>query len=93
MSLNSNIQVTARLMVSMNTFFDNGGVATFIDRMSSFLNITTDRLKVVGVFEGSAIVDCYVTPIVNTTAENSTTTVVDPATQHEELSGIVAKIA
>jgi hypothetical protein len=80
-TLSSNVQITARLMVNISTFFDNGGVATFIDRMCSFLNITTDRLKVVGVYEGSAIVDSYITPTVTTTADNSTTTTSDPAAQ------------
>jgi hypothetical protein len=80
-TLSSNVQITARLMVSMDSFFNNGGVATFIDKMCAFLNITTDRLKVVGVYEGSAIVDSYITPAVTTTAANSTTTQIDSAAQ------------
>lgn len=92
-TLNSNVQITARLMVSINTFFDNNGVATFVDKMCSFLNITTDRLKVVGVYEGSAVVDAYVLPVVNTTADNSTTTTVNPVEQRASLQAIADKLA
>lgn len=92
-SLNSNVQITARLMVNINTFFNNNGVATFIDKMCAFLNITTDRLKVVGVYEGSAVVDATISAPVNTTADNSTNTTVDLTTVKTELNAIVDKLA
>jgi len=91
-TLNSNVQITARLMVNINTFFDNGGVATFVDRMCAFLNITTDRLKVVGVYEGSAVVDAVVTAPINTTVDNSTTTTVNPVEVRASLQAIADKL-
>jgi hypothetical protein len=91
-TLSSNVQITSRLMVSIDTFFNNGGVATFLDMMCAFLNITTDRLKVVGVYSGSTIVDFYVTPSINTTAANSSTTVIDPVAQQAELQAILDKV-
>lgn len=91
-SLNSNVQITARLMVNINTFFDNGGVATFVDRMCSFLNITTDRLKVVGVYEGSTVVDFAVTMPITTTSDNSTTTTRDPVADGAALIALGDKV-
>jgi hypothetical protein len=91
-TLNSNVQITARLMVPIATFFDNGGVTTFLDRMCAFLNITTDRMKVVGVYEGSTIVDFYVIPTINTTADNSTTSIRDPVAEKADLQAILDKI-
>lgn len=92
-SLNSNVQITSRLMVDIDTFFNNGGVATFVDRMCAFLEISTDRLKVVGVYAGSTIIDSYVTPEMNTTAENSTTTPKNIAQETAELNAIAARIS
>lgn len=92
-SLNSNVQITSRLMVDINSFFNSGGVATFIDRMTAFLNITTDRLKVVGVYTGSTIVDFYVTPSMTTTPDNSSTTTRDIKKESADLNAIAQKIS
>jgi hypothetical protein len=59
-TITNNIQVTARLQTTVEEFFNNGGVTKFVDRMCAILNITTDRLKVVGVYSGSAVVQYYV---------------------------------
>jgi len=91
-TLTSNVQITSRLMVPIDTFFNSGGVATFLDLMCAFLNITTDRLKVVGVYSGSTVVDFYVYPSINTTAANSTTTILDPVAQQAELQAILDKV-
>jgi hypothetical protein len=93
-SLTSNVQVSARLQTTVTEFFSNGGVTKFVDRMCAYLNISTDRLKVVGVYSGSAVVDFYVIPTLNVTADanapvadtsNSTT---EQQTQLTELSAI-----
>lgn len=47
--------------MTIEDFFANGGVSTFTDKMCSFLNISTDRMKVVGVYSGSVIIDFYLT--------------------------------
>lgn len=49
-TLTSSVQVTARLSVNITTFYDTIGVTTFLDQMSAFLGITTDRLKIVGIY-------------------------------------------
>jgi hypothetical protein len=72
-TLTSNVQVTSRLMVPIDQFYSNGGVATFIDMMCAYLNITTDRLKVAGVTSGSTIVNYFLLPLLNTTVNNSMT--------------------
>jgi hypothetical protein len=61
-TLSSSVQITSHLMLPINQFYSNGGVATFIDTMCAYLNITTDRLKVVGVTSGSTIVNWFVIP-------------------------------
>lgn len=79
-------------MVTIDSFFNNGGVATFIDKMCAYLNITTDRMKVVGVTSGSTVVDYYVTMPVNTTADNSTTTPKDTTAEKAALQAILDKV-
>jgi hypothetical protein len=91
-TLTSNVQITSRLMVSMESFFSNGGVATFIDKMCAFLNITTDRMKVVGVTSGSTIVDFNLINSITTTPDNSTTTTVSPGEQAAGLQVLLDKI-
>lgn len=61
-SLTSSVQVTARLSLDINKFYENNGITTFIDLMSAFLGVTTDRLKIVGVYSGSTIVDFVISP-------------------------------
>jgi len=38
-----------RMDTSIDDFYKNDGIATFVDKMSSFLGIDLARLKVVGV--------------------------------------------
>lgn len=89
-SLSSNVQVSARLQTTVTEFFSNGGVTKFVDKMCAYLNISTDRLKVVGVYSGSAVVDFFVitTPNVtvdpnNPVADESTSTTVQDAEQSQ----------
>jgi len=46
-----------RLEFTMNEFFANGGVVTFVDRMAAVLGIHKADIKVVAVYEGSTIID------------------------------------
>jgi hypothetical protein len=63
LTLVSSVQITARLDININKFFDNDGITKFIDRVCAFLNINdTSRLKVVGVKEGSTILYAYLSP-------------------------------
>ena len=82
LSVTNNIQVSARIQTTVQEFFNKGGVTKFVDRMCAFLNITTDRLKVVGVFSGSVVVDFFVmqTTLIQSDTNNASTTntTVDP---------------
>lgn len=61
-TLQSSVQVTARLNVEISTFFENNGAVKFLDLISAFLSIPTNRLKIVGVYSGSTIVDFTISP-------------------------------
>lgn len=97
LSVTNNIQVTARIQTTVQEFFNNGGVTKFVDRMCAFLNITTDRLKVVGVFSGSAVVDYYIVENsliqADTNNASNTNTTVDPSKSQAELTALSKQIA
>ncbi len=74
MSFVNSVKATIRLDQQVTDFFTNNGTAKFIDKMCAILNITdTSRLKIVGVYTGSTIVNFYVEEQHVTTEENSTT--------------------
>lgn len=56
----NSVQVTARFSTTVPDFIADNGVSRFIDRICAFLGISTDRLKIVDVREGSAIVEFYI---------------------------------
>lgn len=46
--------------MDINDFFNIDGETKFVDRMCALLNVTdTSRLKIVGVFTGSVIIQAY----------------------------------
>lgn len=51
------IQLGVRLDFDFDTFFEQGGVTTFIDNMAAVLGVHKADLKVVEVYEGSVIID------------------------------------
>lgn len=51
------IQLGVRLDFTFDTFFEQGGVTTFIDNMAAVLGVHKADIKVVSVYEGSVIVD------------------------------------
>lgn len=57
--LSSFVKISARLSIPVLDFFNNNGVTSFITNICAFLGIDTGRLKIVGVRNGSAIVDGY----------------------------------
>lgn len=83
LSVTNNIQISTKIQTTVQEFFNKGGVTKYVDRMCAFLNITTDRLKVVGVFSGSVIVDSVILEdtLIRTDTNNAdtTNTTVDPA--------------
>lgn len=55
------IQLTTRFSISLADFFSNNGPTNFINRMAALLNITdTSRIKIVGVYSGSVIVNTMI---------------------------------
>ena len=55
-----------RLQLSYNDFFNNNGRATFLDKLTSALGISQDRIRIVSVAEGSTIIDWYATSSLST---------------------------
>jgi len=53
----NSIQLGVRLDFSFDTFFEQGGVTSFIDNMAAVLGVHKADLKVVSVYEGSIIID------------------------------------
>jgi len=53
----NSIQLGVRLDFSFDTFFEQGGVTSFVDNMAAVLGVHKADIKVVSVYEGSVIVD------------------------------------
>jgi len=49
--------VTMHLTVDINDFYKNNGLTTFVDKMSAFLGIPTNRMRIVNVRSGSVYID------------------------------------
>lgn len=91
-TLTSSVQVTARLSVNIDDFYGSNGITTFLDQMTAFLNIPTNRLKIVGVYSGSTIVDAVIVPPPVDT-ENSGTVVPNDTALVAELRTLAARIS
>lgn len=50
-----------RLDWTFEAFYDLGGTTSFADRITAALGIHSSRVKVASVYEGSLVVDFYVT--------------------------------
>lgn len=61
--LSSFIQLSARIDIPFADFYSNNGVTSFITNICAFLGIDTGRMKVVGVREGSTILDVLIQTI------------------------------
>ena len=53
----NSLKLSTRLNIDPETFYDTGGVTTFLDRMAALLEIPVDRIRIVGIRKGSTIVD------------------------------------
>jgi hypothetical protein len=61
MSFVNSVKASIRMDQAVTDFFTNNGTGKFIDKMCAILGITdTSRLKIVGVYTGSTIVDFYI---------------------------------
>ena len=59
--LSNFIKLSARLSISVMSFYNNDGPTTFITNICAFLDIDPGRLKIVGVSNGSIIVESIIT--------------------------------
>lgn len=77
-SLVDSISLTTHFAVDINTFFSSNLLTTFINNLCALLKITdTSRVKVVGVYNGSVIINTQIeaaTVTTPTTVSNSSTT-------------------
>lgn len=76
--MSSYVKLTARLSIPVMDFFDNNGPTTFITNICAFLNIDPGRLKIVGIRNGSIIVESIITvpgeSLANSTQASTDTT-------------------
>lgn len=84
-SMTNSIKLTVRFDINIDDFFANDGKTLFIDRMCAMLKINdTSRLKVVGVYSGSVIVNSYLddeaVPIEDSKSANQTSSAESIAT-------------
>ena len=55
--LSNHLRLTARLEIPISDFYNNDGATTFLTNICAFLGIDTGRMKIVGIREGSTIVE------------------------------------
>ena len=51
------IQTKVRMEWTLEDFYSKGGTTSFVDRLAASLGIHASTIKVVGVYEGSLVVD------------------------------------
>ena len=78
--------------MDINSFYDTTGVATFLDKMSAFLGVTTDRLKIVGIYNGSTNVVFMILPATLVPTDQSMNHAPDSDAITTELKSLALKI-
>ena len=81
------IQLTTRLDISVADFYNDIGETTFIDRLAALLGIHPSRIKIVGVRQGSTILDYFI--VSKAESENQTT---NSASDNKDLASVVEKL-
>ena len=46
--------------MTITDFFNNNGESTFIDRLAAALNIAQSRIRIVGVWSGSVMIEAQI---------------------------------
>jgi hypothetical protein len=90
--LSSYVKLTARLSIPVMEFFNNNGATTFVTNICAFLNIDPGRLKIVGVKDGSIIVESLITAP-GLSLDTSTQATSDNHTQYTELTELASSIS
>lgn len=88
--LASYVKLTARLSIPVMDFFNNDGVTTFITNVCAFLKIDPGRLKIVGVRNGSAIVEAVLMSPAPALANSTTATATTTSDEHAALSELAS---
>jgi hypothetical protein len=55
------IMTTVRLQWSLDEFYEDGGVTTFVDRLAASLGIESYQIKTISVYQGSVIIEYIIT--------------------------------
>lgn len=66
------IVTNVRMDWTMDEFYSNGGVTSFVDRVSAALGIHASQFKVVAVYTGSVVVDYEITTADSSDSSSST---------------------
>lgn len=61
------IQLSFRLQSTVQEFYSTGGTDKFVRNLASALGINTSRIRILGVYEGSVVVDSAIEPKENIT--------------------------
>lgn len=51
-----------RFNVTVEEFYSNSGIASFIDKIAAFLNVDPANIRIVNIKKGSTIIDFFVDP-------------------------------
>lgn len=55
--------------MTITDFYANDGETAFIDRMAASLNIAQSRIRIVGVYAGSVVIESYIAEDPNSSDE------------------------
>lgn len=77
----NSVQVAMRLETTVEDFYANNMAASFVDKMAAFLGISMDRIRIVNVRSGSAIVD-FTVDSENTSEDASESSAMTELTAH-----------
>lgn len=91
-TLTSSVQIKATLSINITDFNSGNGLATFVEQMANYLAVASNRIRIVGVYEGSTIVDAVIVPPPVST-ENAGTVVPDSAAIVDELRALSTKVS
>ena len=65
------VQVSLRLQTTIQSFYTNSNIASFIDQICSFLGIDFSRLRIAGIRTGSVIIDFNIIEDISIQIDNS----------------------
>ncbi len=57
------IQLSFRLQSTVSDFYSTGGTDKFVRNLASAIGINTSRIRILGVYEGSVVVDSVIEPL------------------------------